>query len=190
MRSETVELTTDSRDTSTRSCSRRPAPATRSASHSAGTDALCDGRQSVERELPAMDARIASRAQPSAARSSSSLTRPSGRQGETRTAQSASDIHMFPIPATRCWSCSASPSARPGSARLNLDTSALGLCPVGEEIRAETPQRSLLQSEHGPVPLRRLEPACLEDEPRSSNLTCARRGRPATARSGAGGCAP
>ena len=45
-------------------------------------------------------------------RNSRRVAAPSGSHGESRTSQSVSDIHMFPMPATSRWSWSTSPSGR------------------------------------------------------------------------------
>ena len=80
---------------------RRPARGTRSASRSGRTAGRRGGRRRGPGARPSP--RRASPCAPSAtrARNSSSLASRSGSHGETRTAQSVSDIHMFPMPATR-----------------------------------------------------------------------------------------
>ncbi len=118
--------TADRTGTSRRCGCRLPDPGTRSACRSEGTDGRRGGRPGGEPRAPATAARMADRAHTSAATSSASVARPTASHGESRTAQSVSDIHMFPIPATRRWSWRASPRGRSGPLARSRGTSASG----------------------------------------------------------------
>ena len=116
------------------------------------------------------------------------VARPSGSHGEIRAGHSLSASHMFPIPATTCWSRSTSPSRRPGSARRARDEHGEARAvreQVGAEAiepaarRASAPARSTASP-----PTRR--PAGRATAARSGTAAVA---RPASGRSCAGGCA-
>ena len=106
--------------------------------------------------LPCDGARIASRPQPSAARSSSSRTAPTGSHGETRACHRSSASHMFPIPETTRWSTSTSPTTPEGSARRTLARRLLDRRLVRDQVRPEPPHAACVERQHRPVPLRRL----------------------------------
>ena len=87
---------------------------------------------------------------PAPASSSSSLAAPTGSLGETRASQRASDIHMFPTPATRRWSCKhlAEGTRRVGPAKSRDDRRRVG--PGSQQIRANPSQRRWSRVRTGP----------------------------------------
>ena len=155
--------------TSTRSGWRRPGPTTGSPSGSAGTAGPRAGTPGAGGLASAStDARI-SRAAVSSARlrSLAPATSRSRRHGESSAYQSASAIHMFPMPATSCLVEQDSPSHR-GRRRARIRASIASKSGGSrEDVRPEPRERARVQLEHGAVPEHRLRPR--------------RRGAPATA---------
>ena len=139
----------------------------------------------------ASDACISRRAAATAAPSVSSSTSLTRAQGETRISQSASAIHMFPIPATARWYCSASPSRRSPSRRRRATAAALvELARRGRRARAAAapPARPRAARSRAPGRSRARPPA----RGRGGRATAGRRAsprgdRPATGPTCAGG---
>ena len=121
--------------------------------------ALAAGRRRARRASAARPRRARARAPRRSRRRAAATAR-------ARACQSASAFQTFPIPATRRWSSSASPSSRPLVLAPQVRDHRGEVGRLGEDVRPEPARAARGQLEHRPVPEHRLALGAGQHEPR------------------------